>query len=100
MKTTNMNNTNTTIEATASDIIYIATQVRTEVWEERTEIAISAFECTDMATINGRFAANNELVAILMPFANGVWLRRWTVLQITVLPILRYGICTLFMEKL
>ena len=39
MKTTNMNNT--AIETAASEFIYVATQVRTEVWEERTEIDIA-----------------------------------------------------------
>ena len=71
MKTTNMNNTNTTIEATASDIIYIATQVRKEVWEERTEIDIATFECTDMAKINGRFEGNDELVYVVKNLVTG-----------------------------
>lgn len=71
MKTTNMNNTNTTNEATASDIIYIATQVRTEVWEERTEIDIATFECADMAKINGRFEGNDELVYVVKNLVTG-----------------------------
>ena len=61
MKTTNMNNTNTAIEAAASDNIYIATQVRTEVWEERKEIDISVFECTSMAAVAEMYAKNKEL---------------------------------------
>ena len=69
MKTTNMNNT--AIETAASEFIYVATQVRTEVWEERTEIDIAALECTDMATINGRFAGNNELVYVVKNLATG-----------------------------
>ena len=70
MKTTNMNNTNTTIEATASDIIYIATRVRTEIWEERIEMDISAFECTDMAAITGIFKGS-ELVYVVNNLATG-----------------------------
>ena len=33
MKTTNMNNANAAIENAASEFIYVATRVRTEVWE-------------------------------------------------------------------
>ena len=35
MKTTNMNNANAAIENAVSEFIYVATRVRTEVWEER-----------------------------------------------------------------
>ena len=69
MKTTNMNNT--AIETAASEFIYVATQVRTEVWEERTEIDIAALECTDMATINGRFEGNDELVYVVKNLVTG-----------------------------
>ena len=53
MKTTNMNNT--TIEATVSDIIYIATRVNTQKFEERTEIRIWTFECIDIDAIIKNF---------------------------------------------
>ena len=60
MKTTNMNNSNAAIEAAASENIYIATKVRTEVWEERTEMDISVFECTGIAAVLEMFTYNNE----------------------------------------
>lgn len=71
MKTTNMNNSNAAIEATASENIYIATKVRTEVWEERTEMDISAFECASMATITTMFAKSKELDYVVKNLVTG-----------------------------
>ena len=71
MKTTNMNNANAAIENAVSEFIYVATRVRTEVWEERIEMDISAFECADMAAITGIFTGNNELVYVVKNLATG-----------------------------
>ncbi|MBQ9167111.1 MAG: hypothetical protein IJX67_01715 [Oscillospiraceae bacterium] len=60
MKIINMNNTNTAIEATSSENIYIATRMRTEVWEERREMDISTLECAGMAAVLEMFTYNNE----------------------------------------
>jgi hypothetical protein len=66
-----MNNTNTAIETTASENIYIATKVRTEVWEERTEMDVSAFECTSIATLTTMFANSKELDYVVKNPATG-----------------------------
>lgn len=71
MKTTNMNNSNAAIEAAASENIYIATKVRTEVWEERTEMDISVFECTSMAAVTEVYAKNSELSYVVKNLATG-----------------------------
>lgn len=51
MKTTNTDNTNTAIETTVSEMVYIGTRVSTQKFEERTEIRIWTFECIDIDTI-------------------------------------------------
>ena len=66
-----MKTTNATIEATASERIYIATKVRTEVWEEKTEIDISTLECTDMAAVTEMFANSNERIYVVTNLATG-----------------------------
>ena len=71
MKTTNMNNTNTAIEAVASENIYIATRVRTEVWEERTEMEISTFECTSVDAVAEMYTKNSELSYVVKNLTTG-----------------------------
>ena len=39
-----MKTTNTALETTASETVYIATKVRTETWEGRTEMDTSTLE--------------------------------------------------------
>lgn len=70
-----MKTTNAAIEATASEHIYIATRVRTEVWEERTETGITTFECADMAAVTQMFAHNNEALYVVTNPATG---EKWT----------------------
>lgn len=71
MKTTNMNNTNTAIEAAASDNIYVATTVRTEVWEERTEMDVSAFEFSSITAVTTMFAKSKRLNYVVKNLATG-----------------------------
>ena len=66
-----MKTTNTPTEATASEHIYIATKVRTEVWEERKETDISTLECTSMAAVTELFTNNNKLSYIVTNLATG-----------------------------
>ena len=66
MKTTNMNNANAAIENAVSEFIYVATRVRTEVWEERREIAISTLECADIAAVTEMYANNNEKISYVV----------------------------------
>ncbi len=66
-----MKTTNATIEATASEHIYTATKVRTEAWEERTEIDISTLECTGMAAVTQMFANDNKCVYVVTNLATG-----------------------------
>ena len=71
MKTTNMNNTKTAIEAVASENIYVATTVRTEVWEERTEMDVSAFEFSSITAVTTMFAKSKRLNYIVKNLATG-----------------------------
>ena len=57
--------------AAASEYIYIATKVRTEVWEERAEHAISTFECNDMAAVTEMFANNSKRIYVVTNIATG-----------------------------
>ena len=66
-----MKTTNTVIEAIEPEQSYIATKVRTEVWEERTEMDISSFECNDMAAVIGMFAHSNEISYVVKNLATG-----------------------------
>lgn len=107
MKTTNMNNANAAIENAVSEFIYVATRVRTEVWEERIEMDISAFECADMAAITGIFTGNNELVYVVKNLATGEEttydsdaIREWCMAQ-TLDSIADYRIaCTVVWDRL
>lgn len=66
-----MTNQTTAIDATASEHIYIATKVKTEVWDERTEIDISTLECTSMAAISEMFVNNNKHIYVVTNIATG-----------------------------
>ena len=66
-----MKNTNAAIETAASEYIYIATKIKTEAWEERTETNITTFECTDMAAITGMFAGNTKGLYVVTNPATG-----------------------------
>ena len=66
-----MKTTNAAIEATTSEHIYIATRVRTEVWEERTEIDTSTHKCADMAAVTQILVHNSEGLYIVANLATG-----------------------------
>ena len=66
-----MKTTNTALETTASDTVYIATKVRTETWEGRTEMDTSTLECTGMAAVIGMFAHNNAISYVVKNLATG-----------------------------
>lgn len=55
-----MKTANADVEATASAHILIATKVRKEVWETRTEIDTSTLACTDMAAVTQMLVHNSE----------------------------------------
>lgn len=66
-----MKTPNAAVEATASEHIYIATKVRTEVWEERTEMDTSTLECADMAAITTMFTNHNKRCYVVTNIATG-----------------------------
>ena len=66
-----MKTTNTALETTASETVCIATKVRTEKWEGRTEMDTSTLECVDMAAIISMFANNKERGYVVTNLATG-----------------------------
>lgn len=66
-----MKTTNTALETTASETVCIATKVRTEKWEGRTEMDTSTLECADMAAITSMFANNKERGYVVTNLATG-----------------------------
>ena len=66
-----MKTTNTALETTASETVCIATKVRTEKWEGRTEMDTSTLECVDMAAITSMFANNKERGYVVTNLATG-----------------------------
>ena len=66
-----MKTTKAVIEAIEAEHSYIATKVRTEVWEERKKKDISTLECTDMAAVTEMFANNNEISYVVTNIATG-----------------------------
>ncbi len=66
-----MKTTNVAIGATASEHIYIATKIKTEVWEERTEIDTSTLECTDMVAVTQMLVHNSEGLYVVANLAIG-----------------------------
>lgn len=66
-----MKTTNAAIEATTSEHIYIATRVRTEVWEERTELDTSTHKCADMAAVTQILVHNSEGLYVVANLATG-----------------------------
>lgn len=59
------------IDTTTSEHILIATKVRTEAWDERTEIDISTLECAGMAAVTEMFANHNERIYAVTNIATG-----------------------------
>lgn len=66
-----MKTTNTALETTASKTICIATKVRTEKWEGRTEKNTSTLECADIAAITSMFADSKERGYVVTNLATG-----------------------------
>ena len=71
MEETKTKTTKAVIEAIEAEHSYIATKVRTEVWEERKKKDISTLECTDMAAVTEMFANNNEISYVVTNIATG-----------------------------